>query len=96
MTDTKTDPRILFQTPHFRVVAPDAKLDGGTLRINGKMIIERATTDVLGAVVWRTCLELTDPKHSRGDGTVYNVLASIAGGVNRDWGLESLGFNTRG
>lgn len=78
-----SDPRILFQTPHFRVIAPKARREGDLLTLNGDIVIECASKDSLGDTVWTQHTAL--PAHGgRGDNTMYRLLASLAGASEVD------------
>ncbi len=48
------DPRIRHEVGHFRVVAPDGKLQGkgGVFYCNGRLVLEKATRDSLGNLTW--------------------------------------------
>lgn len=57
-----SDVRIRRAVGNYRVVAPDAKNSGGTVYLNGALVIERRTKDALGDDIWVIVLSIARPK----------------------------------
>lgn len=81
------DPRILFQTEHYRVIAPQARETRSGLFINGPIMIEVPKKDALGVPVWvDSGLNLLDlAQTSTHWQLVYYLIASLAGGKDKNW-----------
>lgn len=81
-----TDPRVLFQSNRYRVIAPAAKRNDGRLYVNGSIIIETCTTDSLGVKTWiRVEGDLTGYAGIAGYsvGLLGSILCSLAGATDR-------------
>lgn len=83
------DPRILFETEHYRLVAPNADLKRSGLYLNGDMFLEVADLDSLGGKIWRkTELDLTfcgAMQRSFIHQVIAFFLAELAGAKDRSW-----------
>ena len=85
----KKDPRILFQTEHYRLVAPNANIKGSRLYLNGDMFLEVRDLDSLGGSIWRkTELDLQFAgamQRSFIHQVIAFFLAELAGAKDRNW-----------
>lgn len=61
--DRNTDPRIrlVSSSGEYRVVAPHARDSGGSVYINGELVVERATHDGLGQKAWLRVATIPQP-----------------------------------
>ena len=59
------DPRIRRVVGDYRVIAPDARNKGGTVYLNGKLVIERRAKNGLGEDIWFPVGELRRPSGTK-------------------------------
>lgn len=86
------DPRILFQTEHYRVIAPQARETRSGLFINGDIIVEVPKKDALGNPVWvNSGLDLTHNGAMQQNALyqmIHHLLASLAGAQDKVWAVK--------